>query len=83
MRENFEKNRKNFALVTYAKFLEVKTEIKNGVIFRTYVFQTNIGEFKKSFEIANNHFYSMDDKDLAEFDKNKIEILKVKFNLKK
>ena len=26
MRENFEQNRKNFALVTYAKFLEVKNE---------------------------------------------------------
>jgi hypothetical protein len=83
MRENFEQNRKNFALVNYAEFLEVKTEINDGVIFRSYLFQTNIGKYKKSFEITNGHFNSMNDKDVAEFDKKKIELLKTFFNLKK
>jgi hypothetical protein len=83
MRENFEQNRKNFALVNYAEFLEVKTEINNGVIFRSYLFQTNIGKYKKSFEITNNHFNSMNDKDLAEFDKKKIDLLKTFFEFKK
>jgi len=81
MRENFEQNRKNFALVNYAEFLEVKTEINDGVIF-SYLFQTNIGKYKKNFRITNGHFNSMNDKDLAEFDKKKIELVKTKFQLK-
>jgi len=43
--KNFKQNREYFALVNYAEFLEVKTEINNGVIFRSYLFQTNIGKF--------------------------------------
>ena len=80
--KNFKQNREYFALVNYAEFLEVKTEINNGVIFRSYLFQTNIGKFKNSFEITNDHFNSMNDKDLAEFDKKKIELLKTKLQLK-
>jgi hypothetical protein len=80
--KNFKQNREYFALVNYAEFLEVKTEINDGVIFRSYLFQTNIGKYKNSFEITNDHFNSMNDKDLAEFDKKKIELLKTKFQLK-
>jgi len=80
--KNFKQNREYFALVNYAEFLEVKTEINNGVIFRSYLFQTNIGKFEKSFEITNDHFNSMNDKDLAEFDKKKIELLKTFFEFK-
>jgi len=80
--KNFKQNREYFALVNYAEFLEVKTEINDGVIFRSYIFQTNLGKFEKSFEITHNHFNSMNDKDLVEFDKKKIDLLKTKFERK-